>query len=485
MATERASGSVTTDAALKDAGLRDRDMISIFEIYKIGIGPSSSHTMAPMKAALAFSDELVSLGCFDSVAEVRVELFGSLALTGKGHATDAAILLGLSGEAPETVDVDRVPGLVEGIRRNREIKLAGVREIPFDENRHLLFELVDNPYDFSSTVRFSAFDSRGERLHSQAYFSLGGGAIARATTDGPADQDADGGECAVPYPFGTADELLAIGWQTGLSIPEIVLANEVARHDEGEVMAKLRLIWKTMVESIEQGLRGRGPIPGPLKLERRAPGLCEAIKSDPALSNSDPLTALDWINAFAIAVNEESASGGRVVTAPTNGSAGIIPAIGRYYERFVPHSTEDGVLRFLMAAAAIGIIYKKNASFAASEVGCQGEVGVACSMAAGGFVAAMGGTNEQIEMAAEIGMEHNLGLTCDPIGGYVQIPCIERNALGAVKAMDAARLALRSSGRHTVSLDSVIKTMWETGKDMQSKYKDTGKGGLAVNVVVC
>ena len=476
---------MTRDAELEDTGLRDQDMISIFEIYKIGIGPSSSHTMAPMKAALAFSDELVSLGCFDSVAEVRVELFGSLALTGKGHATDTAILLGLSGEAPETVDVNEVPGLVEGIRRDREIKLAGVREIPFDENRHLLFELVDNPYDFSSTVRFSAFDARGQRLHSQAYFSLGGGAIARATTDGSADQGADGGECSVPYPFGTADELLTIGWQTGLSIPEIVLANEAARHDEGEVMAKLRLIWKTMVESIEQGLCRRGPIPGPLKLERRAPGLYEAIKADPALSNSDPLTALDWINAFAIAVNEESASGGRVVTAPTNGSAGIIPAIGRYYERFVPHSTEDGVLRFLMAAAAIGIIYKKNASFAASEVGCQGEVGVACSMAAGGFVAAMGGTNEQIEMAAEIGMEHNLGLTCDPIGGYVQIPCIERNALGAVKAMDAARLALRSSGRHTVSLDSVIKTMWETGKDMQSKYKDTGKGGLAVNVVVC
>ena len=460
-------------------------MISIFEIYKIGIGPSSSHTMAPMKAALAFSAELVSLGCFNSVAEVRVELFGSLALTGKGHATDTAILLGLSGEAPETVDVDRVPSLVEGIRRDRKIKLAGVREIPFDENRHLLFELVDNPYDFSSTVRFSAFDSRGERLHSQAYFSLGGGAIARATADGSQDKDADGVGCPVPYPFGTADELLRIGWQTGLSIPEIVLANEVARCDEGEVKTKLRLIWKTMVESIEQGIRREGPIPGPLKLERRAPGLYEAIKPGSALSNSDPLTALDWINTFAIAVNEESASGGRVVTAPTNGSAGIIPAIGRYYECFVPDSTKDGVLRFLMSAAAIGIIYKKNASFAASEVGCQGEVGVACSMAAGGFVAAMGGTNEQIEMAAEIGMEHNLGLTCDPIGGYVQIPCIERNALGAVKAMDAARLALRSSGRHTVSLDSVIKTMWETGKDMQSKYKDTGKGGLAVNVVVC
>lgn len=458
-------------------------MISVFEIFKIGIGPSSSHTMAPMDAALTFLSELEALGCFDAVAEVTVELFGSLALTGKGHATDTAILLGLSGERPETVDVEAVPSLIAAIRQSGAIKLDGKHEIPFEEARHLVFEVSDNPYDFSSALRFSAFDRTGGLLHRQAYFSLGGGAISRATAEGSPEPEVD--RSTVPYAFDTADQLLGIGRRSGLSIAEIAMANEIARRDESEVRARLRLIWKTMAESIERGLCREGPIPGPLKLERRAPSLHGALGSGPELSNADPLVALDWINLFAIAVNEESASGGRVVTAPTNGSAGIIPAIGRYYERFMPDSSEEGLFRLLMTAAAIGTVYKKNASFAASEVGCQGEVGVACSMAAGGFVAAMGGTNEQIEMAAEIGMEHNLGLTCDPIGGYVQIPCIERNALGAVKAMDAARLALRSDGRHRVSLDSVIKTMWETGKDMQSKYKDTGKGGLAVNVPLC
>ena len=460
-------------------------MIGIFDIFKIGIGPSSSHTMAPMKAARLFLEEVESLDRFDEVAEVRVELFGSLALTGKGHATDTAILLGLSGETAEGVEIERIPDIVGTIRATGRLTLMGRREIAFREPEHLVFDCEQNPFSFSSAVRFTASDAELRPLHDQVYFSLGGGFVVRARDWAGSEDNARPTEIALPHPFDSGADLLRICEETGLSIADIVLRNERVRMSYAEIDEGLQRIWRVMTESIEHALDRDGLLPGPLMVRRRAPALRKRLLAQEPGGNADSLRALDWINLFAIAVNEESASGGRVVTAPTNGAAGIIPAVATYYFRFVPGADEAGVFRLLATAAAIGMIYKKNASFAASEVGCQGEVGVACSMAAAGLVAALGGTDQQAEMAAEIGMEHNLGLTCDPVGGFVQIPCIERNAIGAVKAVDAARLALSSDGRHHVSLDAVIKTMWETGKDMQDKYKDTGKGGLAVNVPLC
>jgi len=458
-------------------------MISIFDIFKIGIGPSSSHTMAPMKAARSFLADLEQKGLLDRTRRVEVELFGALALTGKGHGTDTAILLGLSGETPEEVDIAGVPALIEAICAGKTLKLHGRHSIGFDPERHLKFNFGVNPYDFSSVVRFDAFDEGGAALFHDVYYSLGGGFIIRQADHGVA---ADGPEVPEPHPFDSGADLLRIGRDTGLAFHEIALANETVWRDEAETLAKLDRIWAVMSESVDAGCTRSGKLPGPIGFARRAPAMLADLTSEQSRgTNVDPLLPLDWINLFAIAVNEESASGGRVVTSPTLGSAGIIPAIGRYYLKFVPSASNDGIRRLLLTAHAIGVLYKKNASFAASEVGCQGEVGVACSMAAGGYVAAIGGTNAQIEQAAETGMEHNLGLTCDPVGGYVQIPCIERNALGAVKAMDAARLALRGDGTHHVSLDTVIRTMWETGKDMQEKYKDTGQGGLAANVPLC
>lgn len=460
-------------------------MSSIFEIYKIGIGPSSSHTMAPMKAARAFLSELAHGRSLAPVAHVRVRLYGSLALTGKGHATDTAILLGLSGETPENVDIEEIPRIVDRIRREKRLLLNGQFPIAFNEDADLNFDFDENPYDFSSSMVFSAHDAESRLLLSRAYLSLGGGAICAVDDDGSRVEESPDDTIQVPFPFDSADDLLRMGREENLSIADIVLANERARYDLSEINRRLRQIWVTMSESIDHAVQRDGLLPGPLKFPRRAPGMYAALSRSPGVTESDPLVVLDWVNMFAIAVNEESASGGRVVTAPTNGSAGVIPAVARYFKHFVPNATEAGIYRLLITAAGIGLIYKKNASFAASEVGCQGEIGVACSMAAAGLTAAMGGTNEQVELAAECGMEHNLGLTCDPIGGYVQAPCIERNAMGAVKALDAARLALRSDGQHLISLDAVIKTMMETGRDMQSKYKDTGKGGLAVNVPLC
>lgn len=460
-------------------------MISIFDIFKVGIGPSSSHTMAPMKATRVFLLELKKRRFFDSVRQIKVELFGALALTGKGHGTDTAILLGLMGETPEEVEVNSIPGLLEQNLLSRKLRLLGHHEISFDSAKDLIFNIENNPYDFSSVMNFRAYDENGGLLSQDAYFSLGGGFITRAEEYSVQDLE-NNPATPVSYCFETAKELLEIGQQTGLSVSQIVLANEQTWRPENETLNKLDKLWHVMSSSIDSGCARKGLLPGAIAFPRRAPDLHKELlaTSDNAIK-SDPLLALDWINLFALAVNEENASGGKVVTAPTFGSAGIIPALGRFYLQFVEGASQQGIHRLLLTAFAIAVLFKKNASFAASEVGCQGEIGVACSMAAAGYVAAIGGTNAQIELAAETGMEHNLGLTCDPIGGYVQIPCIERNALGAVKAIDAARLAMRSDGAHVVSLDAVIKTMWETGKDMQAKYKDTGKGGLAVNVPLC
>ncbi len=462
-------------------------MISIFDIFKIGIGPSSSHTMAPMKAARDFLVELEAKGFLSVTHRIEIELFGALALTGKGHGTEMAILLGLMGETPEEVEVDKIPALIERVLSTGRLDLLGRHKTDFDVPTHLRFNMDANPHDFSSAMRFDAFDNNGRLLFHDIYYSLGGGFIIRASeyNDMKSTRD-NASDIRTPHPFETAGELLETGRETGLAFHQIALANEGIWRDEKETIAGLDRLWSVMSSSIDCGCRRSGLLPGPIAFARRAPAMFRELKDAPANApDADPLLPLDWINLYAIAVNEESASGGRVVTAPTLGSAGIIPAIGRYYLEFVPGASQAGIRRLLLTAFVIGVLYKKNASFAASEVGCQGEVGVACSMAAAGYVAAIGGSNAQIELAAETGMEHNLGLTCDPVGGYVQIPCIERNALGAVKAMDAARLAMRSDGAHYVSLDAVIKTMWETGRDMQEKYKDTGLGGLAANVPLC
>ncbi len=460
-------------------------MISMFEIFKIGIGPSSSHTMAPMKSAYLFLEELVELERFHLVETVQCDLYGSLALTGKGHATDTAVLLGLSGEKAETVDIDAVEGIIATIRKTKRLSLMGQRNINFDEDEHLVFNMGPNPYNFSAPMRFEARDRNGVPIHSQVFFSLGGGFVTRARDYQP-DQNAAGTvEREVPYPFFSAKELFDLSNKTGFEIAEIVRRNELSHMDQSELDARFEAVWHVMDKGVERAQKRTGPLPGPLKAPRRAPGLRAKLNDASTDRRPDPLVVLDWVNLFAIAMNEENASGGRVVTAPTNGAAGLIPAVALYYMRFVQGATQEGLFKLIATAAAIGMIYKRNASFAASEVGCQGEVGVACSMAAGGLVAALGGTNGQIEVAAEAGMEHNLGLTCDPIGGYVQIPCIERNAIGAVKAIDAARLAMAGPGQAYVPLDKIIETMMQTGRDMSDKYKDTGKGGLAVSLPVC
>jgi len=462
-------------------------MISIFDIFKVGIGPSSSHTMAPMTAAREFLLGLQNRQLLDSVKKLEVELYGSLALTGKGHRTDSAILLGLMGETADEIDVNAIPGMLQKNQLDRKLSLLGVHEIAFDSFKDLIFNIETNPYDFSSVMRFAAFNEAQKLLFQDVYFSLGGGFIVRAEEYlHPGSDSADRPEVLARYPFDNAKELLDIGKNTGLPIHQIVLTNEEVWQPKHETLKKLDQLWSVMSASIDAGCARQGLLPGAIAFPRRAPDLYKELlaTSDNAIK-TDPLLALDWINLFALAVNEENASGGRIVTAPTFGAAGIIPAVGQFYLQFVEGANRQGIHRLLLTAYAIAVLFKKNASFAASEVGCQGEIGVACSMAAAGYVAAIGGTNAQIELAAETGMEHNLGLTCDPIGGYVQIPCIERNALGAVKAIDAARLAMRSDGAHYVSLDAVIKTMWETGKDMQEKYKDTGKGGLAANVPLC
>ncbi len=460
--------------------------ISVFDLFTIGIGPSSSHTVGPMRAARRFAERLAAEGLLDRVGRVRGELFGSLALTGKGHGTDRAVLMGLAGETPEEIDPDGVAPRLAAIRAEEKLALLGRHEIPFHEKADLIFNRRDLLPLHSNGMRFTAFDAAGGTLDQRIYYSVGGGFVVNegATGEGRLVEDAT----SVPHPFPSAAELLRLSAEHGLTIWELMLENEKVWRSGEEIRSGLLRIWEAMQRCVERGCRQTGVLPGSLKVKRRAPALYQELRELSSRSEqglADPLTVLDWVNLYALAVNEENAAGGRVVTAPTNGAAGIVPAVLHYYRRLTPGSGEEGVLRFLLTAGAIGILYKENASISGAEVGCQGEVGVACSMAAGGLVAALGGTSAQIENAAEIGMEHNLGLTCDPVGGLVQIPCIERNAMGSVKAINAARIALRGDGSHKVSLDRVIKTMRETGADMKTKYKETSRGGLAINVIEC
>ncbi|MDG4790310.1 L-serine ammonia-lyase [Micromonospora sp. WMMD1102] len=456
-------------------------MISAFDLFTVGIGPSSSHTVGPMRAARTFAAGLKADGLLAETARVRAELFGSLGATGHGHGSGPAVLLGLLGEAPETVDPDGVPDAVAAIRPGGRLAVLGVHEVDFDADRDLVLHRRRSLPFHPNGMTFTAYAPSGEPVRTRTYYSVGGGFVVDETATGADRIKPD--STRVRYPFTTGAELLRLTAGTGLSISGIMLANERSWRSEAEVRAGLLEIWRVMRECVDRGSRRAGTLPGGLRVRRRAAELRRSLEADPG--SADPLRVMDWVTLFALAVNEENAAGGRVVTAPTNGAAGIIPAVLHYYTRFVPGASEEGVLRFLLAAAAIGVLFKENASISGAEVGCQGEVGSACSMAAAGLAEALGGTPAQVENAAEIGMEHNLGLTCDPVGGLVQIPCIERNAVASIKAITAARLALRGDGEHAVSLDKVIKTMRETGADMKVKYKETARGGLAVNVIEC
>jgi len=449
--------------------------VSVFDIFKIGVGPSSSHTMGPMRAAGCFVSDLRARNVLDQVARVGVQLYGSLALTGKGHCTDMAVLVGLEGEDPEQFDGERVSGRLARIREQGRMRLADGPEIDFDEDLDLLFHRDQILPRHPNGMRFTALDAGGQTLLSEEFFSVGGGAILRA-----GEEDQQERMEGLRYPYKSATEMLTLCEREQLSIHQLVLRNERAWRPKAETRARLLAIWEVMCRCVRRGFEAEGLLPGVLKVKRRAPQLYRELCGDGAAGDF-----MDWVNAYALAVNEENAAGGQVVTAPTNGAAGIVPAVLHYYRRFVSGADEAGIVRFLLTAGAIGILYKTNASISGAEMGCQGEVGVACSMAAGGLVSALGGSNGQVENAAEIGMEHNLGLTCDPIAGLVQIPCIERNAMGAVKAINAARMAMRGDGKQKVSLDQVIETMRQTGHDMSHVYKETSQGGLAVNVIEC
>ncbi|MGW5577365.1 L-serine ammonia-lyase [Micromonospora chokoriensis] len=456
-------------------------MISVFDLFSVGIGPSSSHTVGPMRAARTFVGGLKADGLLSDVARVQAELFGSLGATGHGHGSGPAVLLGLAGESPETVDTDTVGPRVERIRAERRISILGAHEIDFDPDRDLtLHRRRSLPYH-PNGMTFAAYDAAGGQVRARTYYSVGGGFVVDEAAAGADRIKPDSTQ--VRYPFLTGAQLLDVTSRTGLSISEVMLANERSWRSEADIRAGLLEIWRVMRECVQRGCERDGVLPGGLKVRRRAAELRRGLEAD--AGTADPLHAMDWVTLFALAVNEENAAGGRVVTAPTNGAAGIIPAVLHYYSRFVENADDDGVVRFLLTAGAIGVLFKENASISGAEVGCQGEVGSACSMAAAGLAEVLGGTPEQVENAAEIGMEHNLGLTCDPVGGLVQIPCIERNAVASIKAITAARLALRGDGVHKVSLDKVIKTMRETGADMKVKYKETARGGLAVNVIEC
>ncbi len=455
--------------------------LSALDLFTIGIGPSSSHTVGPMRAACDFVRKIAAGSVANRVVRLRCDLYGSLAATGKGHGTDGALIAGFMGEEPETVDVEAMPGRLEEIRRAGQFVAPWGAHVDFDEKRDLDFKRLKPLPLHPNGMHFIALDAAGEPVFEEIYYSLGGGFIAtEAEMKNPAAE-----VVPVAHPFISAVELMRCCETTGLSISEVVLANEASFRSEKETRARLDAIWSAMQACVKRGCGQEGILPGGLHVRRRAMSIHEHLRNSPEAALSDPLTILDWVNLYALAVNEENAAGGRVVTAPTNGAAGIIPAVLHYAVRFrhSPHS--DGVHRFLLAAAAVGMLYKRNASISGAEAGCQGEVGVACSMAAAGLVEYLGGTPKQAENAAEIGMEHNLGLTCDPIGGLVQIPCIERNAMGAVKAINASRLALSGDGTHFVPLDKVIQTMRDTGRDMKSKYKETSRGGLAVSVVEC
>ncbi|MGQ2995583.1 L-serine ammonia-lyase [Variovorax sp.] len=458
-------------------------MLSAFDIFKIGIGPSSSHTVGPMRAALLFARSLERQGLLERVARLRVDLFGSLGATGHGHATDQGVILGLFGDAPDTVRPETVQPRLETLRRGGTLMLLGTTPIAFDRVRDIVFRGEESLPEHPNAMRFTAFATDDAVLAEGRYFSVGGGFVVEG-----GQAVAQTAAVAVPHPFSTGDELMAQCRENGLSVAALVLRNECAWRPEAEVRAGLLRIWGVMQQCVQRGFGIDNPLaaqalPGPLRMRRRAGELHRELLAQAGAA--DPLAAMDWVNAFAMAVNEENAAGGRVVTAPTNGAAGVVPAVMHYYQRFVPNASDAGIVDFLLTAAAIGMLYKTNASISGAEVGCQGEVGVACSMAAGALAAVLGGTPAQVENAAEIGMEHNLGLTCDPVGGMVQIPCVERNAMGAVKAINAARMALRGDGSHYVSLDAVIRTMKQTGEDMKSTYKETSLGGLAVNVVEC
>jgi len=454
--------------------------LSVFDLFKIGIGPSSSHTVGPMRAAACFARSLRDDGLLAATARVRVELYGSLGATGKGHGSDAAVLLGLEGEAPEQVDTAAMPRRLAAIRAAGELRLLGDRPIRFAEREDLALIRKSLPFHPNGMI-FRAFDAAGLQIRSHTCYSVGGGFVV----DEGSDRQPSGDGPQLPHPFHSAAELLARCAAHDLSIGALMAENERAWRSEAETRAGLQHIWRTMRDCVAAGCRHEGILPGGLGVRRRAADLHRQLSRRAGTTTPDSLAALDWVDLYALAVNEENAAGGRVVTAPTNGAAGIIPAVLHYQQNFVPGAGERDVERFLLCAAAIGILYKENASISGAEVGCQGEVGVACSMAAGALCEVLGGSPAQVENAAEIGMEHNLGLTCDPVGGLVQIPCIERNAMGAVKAINAARLALHGDGRHCVSLDRVIRTMRQTGADMKSKYKETARGGLAVNIIEC
>jgi len=465
--------------------------LSVFDLFKIGIGPSSSHTVGPMKAAAMFAKALAQDGMLAATARVEVRLYGSLGATGKGHGTDTAVMLGLEGLMPDSIDPDSIDARLKKIRKEKILQLQGSHPIAFAEKSDVLFLRRETLSFHPNGVKFMALDAAGDLLQERRYFSVGGGFVV-------SQEDADAEHAAtheaprivadrtvLAYPFLSGDALLAITVSTGMSVAQVMRANEHAWRSDKEVDAGLDAIWDAMKACVARGIRTDGHLPGNLMVKRRAAELHRSLSSRPEEGLRDQLTILDFVNVYAMAVNEENAAGGRVVTAPTNGAAGIIPAVMHYYERFISGANQQGIRDFLLTAGAIGILYKENASISGAEVGCQGEVGVACSMAAAGLAAVMGGSPAQVENAAEIGMEHNLGLTCDPVGGRVQIPCIERNAMGSVKALNAARMAMRGDGTHFVSLDQVIKTMRDTGRDMMTKYKETSRGGLAVNVIEC
>ncbi len=455
--------------------------ISAFDLFKVGIGPSSSHTVGPMRAACAFASRLQAEGLLGQVAGVRCELFGSLGATGHGHGSVKAVVLGLEGEQPDLVDPAAAEPRVEAIRREGTLRLAGAHPIAFSVDDDVVLHRRKRLDFHTNGMLFQAVDADGVELRRREYYSVGGGFVL--------DQDEAGkpviveDSTPVTYPFRTGEELLARTRETGLRISDVMLANELSWRSEEEIRTGLLHIWAVMQECVERGTRTPGVLPGGLKVRRRAATLRAQLEGQP--DETDPLRAMDWVTLYALAVNEENAAGGRVVTAPTNGAAGIVPAVLHYYRDYVDSFSEDGVVRFLLTAAAVGLLFKENASISGAEVGCQGEVGSACSMAAAGLAEVIGGSPEQVENAAEIGIEHNLGLTCDPVGGLVQIPCIERNAVGSVKAITAARMAVRGDGRHHVPLDKAIKTMRETGADMKDKYKETARGGLALNIVEC
>jgi L-serine dehydratase len=456
--------------------------VSVFELFSIGIGPSSSHTVGPMRAAKMFVQGLADEGKLDVTGAVIVELFGSLAMTGHGHATDIALLLGLEGSSPEEVDPNSVESRIEAIRETGFLRLLSRKQVPFSEEKHLLFLKGKRLPYHSNAMRFKALDVRGRELASEIFYSVGGGFVVHHDEIQESEVPAKP-KRAVPYPFRTAKDLLAHCIREDKPIYDIVMANEVAQRSEEEVKRGILRIWNVMQACVNRGCQQEGVLPGGLNVKRRAAGIYRnlTLKGD---IEKDPSEIMDWVSLFALAVNEENAAGGRVVTAPTNGASGVIPAVLHYYMKFVEGASEEGIIRFFLTATAIGILYKEGASLSAAEMGCQGEVGVACSMAAGGLAAALGATTFQIENAAEIGMEHNLGLTCDPIGGLVQIPCIERNTMGALKAINACRLAMHGNGEHRVSLDEVILAMRHTGEDMKSIYKETAEGGLAAHVSV-